>query len=66
MKLNLLKKKFKGKRILITGNTGFVGSWLSLLLSDLGANVLGFSQKKSEEVLKRNIWRTESNRFVNV
>ena len=48
MKLNLLKKKFKGKRILITGNTGFVGSWLSLLLSDLGANVLGFSQKKSD------------------
>jgi len=48
MKLNLLKKKFRGKKILITGNTGFVGSWLSLLLSDLGANVLGFSQKKSD------------------
>ena len=48
MKLNLLQKKFKRKKILITGNTGFVGSWLSLLLSDLGANVMGFSLKKSD------------------
>ena len=54
MKLKLLKKSFKGKKILITGNTGFVGSWLSLLLSDLGANVLGFSQKKSDSRFMSN------------
>ena len=34
---------YKNKRILITGNTGFKGSWLSLWLSNLGANVLGYS-----------------------
>ncbi len=32
-----------GKRILITGHTGFKGSWLSLWLSKLGANVIGYS-----------------------
>ena len=32
-----------GKRVLITGHTGFKGSWLSLWLSKLGANVIGYS-----------------------
>lgn len=38
---------FKNRKILITGHTGFVGSWLTLWLSRLyGANVIGFSLKK--------------------
>ena len=41
------KTFFKNKRILITGNTGFVGSNLSLVLSLFGAKVLGLSQKKA-------------------
>jgi CDP-glucose 4,6-dehydratase len=32
-----------GKRVLITGHTGFKGSWLSLWLSELGALVSGLS-----------------------
>tara|TARA_B100000686_G_scaffold343519_1_gene424507 strand:+ start:713 stop:1762 length:1050 start_codon:yes stop_codon:yes gene_type:complete len=48
MKLELLKKKFKGKKILITGNTGFVGSWLTILLNLLGAKILGYSLKKKD------------------
>ena len=32
-----------GKRVLVTGHTGFKGSWLSLLLKDLGASVIGIS-----------------------
>jgi CDP-glucose 4,6-dehydratase len=32
---------YQGKRVLITGHTGFKGSWLSLLLSHLGAQVTG-------------------------
>jgi CDP-glucose 4,6-dehydratase len=34
---------WKGKRIFLTGNTGFKGSWLSIWLESLGAEVLGFS-----------------------
>ncbi len=35
----------KNKRILITGHTGFKGSWLLKLLCDAGAEVLGYSLK---------------------
>ncbi|MEN6566127.1 MAG: CDP-glucose 4,6-dehydratase [Veillonellales bacterium] len=33
----------KGKRVLITGDTGFKGSWLAMVLHGLGANVVGFA-----------------------
>jgi CDP-glucose 4,6-dehydratase len=34
---------FRGKRVLITGHTGFKGSWLALWLHQLGAQVYGYS-----------------------
>lgn len=34
---------YKGKKVLITGNTGFKGSWLTVWLLDLGAEVAGYS-----------------------
>ena len=34
---------YKGKTVLITGDTGFKGSWLSIWLTLLGANVVGYS-----------------------
>lgn len=34
---------WKNKNVLITGNTGFKGSWLSIFLRELGANVVGYS-----------------------
>ncbi len=37
------KNFFKDKTILITGHTGFIGSWLTLWLQSLGSNVIGFS-----------------------
>ena len=38
-----LRETFAGRRVLITGDTGFKGSWLSLWLSDLGAETFGFA-----------------------
>jgi len=35
---------FKGKKVLITGHTGFKGSWLTTWLLKLGANVTGISK----------------------
>ena len=47
LKINLIgkimKKFFKNKKVLITGNTGFKGSWLSLWMNLYGAKVLGIS-----------------------
>lgn len=34
---------YKGKKVLITGNTGFKGSWLTVWLLKLGAEVVGIS-----------------------
>ena len=34
---------FHGKKVLITGHTGFKGSWLSLWLQSLGAEVIGYA-----------------------
>ena len=34
---------FRGKRVFLTGHTGFKGSWLSLLLIDAGAELTGYA-----------------------
>jgi CDP-glucose 4,6-dehydratase len=34
---------FEGKTVLVTGHTGFKGSWLTMWLVGLGANVVGYS-----------------------
>ena len=35
---------YKGKKVVITGNTGFKGSWLTVWLSKLKANLVGISK----------------------
>ena len=34
---------WQNKRVLITGNTGFKGSWLSIWLKELNAEVFGYA-----------------------
>ncbi len=37
------KSFWQGKKVFLTGHTGFKGSWLSLWLQDMGAEVTGYS-----------------------
>jgi len=39
----MFNKFYKGKRVLITGSSGFKGSWLAIWLKHLGAEVAGYS-----------------------
>ena len=39
----VISEFYKGKRVLVTGDTGFKGSWLSLWLSYMGADVVGYA-----------------------
>ena len=39
--IDIFNNFYKGKRVLVTGHTGFKGSWLSIWLHELGAEVVG-------------------------
>ena len=39
----MFQNTYKNKTVLVTGNTGFKGSWLSAWLLELGAQVIGLS-----------------------
>lgn len=41
---------YKGKKVLVTGNTGFKGAWLTFLLWSAGAEVAGYALKPDEEL----------------
>ena len=40
---------FKGKKVFITGVTGFKGSWLTYILDDIGAEIMGYSLSPAYE-----------------
>ena len=46
-----MKSFWKNRKVLITGSTGFKGSWLSTLLYTLGAKIYGYSLKQKVDLL---------------
>ncbi len=48
----MVNKFYKNKKILVTGATGFKGSWLCLWLNEIGANVygIGYSPNKNKNL----------------
>ena len=57
---------WKNKKILITGHTGFKGSWMALFLSHLNAKVYGYSleAKKESNYYKSNIKSILTDEFI--
>ncbi|OAA93670.1 CDP-glucose 4,6-dehydratase [Clostridium coskatii] len=49
MENNLFNNVYDGKRVLVTGHTGFKGSWLSIWLKKIGAKVIGYSLESPTE-----------------
>lgn len=47
--IDIFNNFYKGKRVLVTGHTGFKGSWLSIWLHELGAEVIGIAQDPYSE-----------------
>jgi|GEM_PF-7127811 len=41
---------YRGKNVLVTGHTGFKGSWLSLWLQSLGAEVFGVALAPTHQI----------------
>ena len=44
-----LRHAYEGRRVLVTGDTGFKGSWLSIALTELGAEVHGLALPNESE-----------------
>ena len=54
--MEIVSNFWHNKRVLITGHTGFKGSWLLLMLLEKGAKICGFSLSNTEEqILFENI-----------
>lgn len=51
---------YHGKKVLVTGNTGFKGAWLTYMLESAGANVTGYALKPNEEQALFHIAALES------
>ena len=41
---DIFQQFYKGKTVLVTGHTGFKGSWLTIWLREMGAKVIGLAQ----------------------
>lgn len=47
---------WRGRRVLVTGITGFKGSWLALWLERLGAEVTGFGSRSPSGAAAHTLW----------
>jgi len=50
IQINYFKKKFKNKKILITGHTGFKGAWLCQIFLMFGSKIMGVSNSKVSKI----------------
>lgn len=68
--MNSIEKDFWiGKKVLITGHTGFKGSWLSLILKKFNAKVFGLalpSLSKSDLFQIANVGDNVDNKFIDI
>ena len=54
------KTFWKNKKVLITGNTGFKGSWLTILLLEKKAKIIGISKKERKGLFLFNFLKLKN------
>ena len=61
MEISLITKDrlkfYNGKKVLLTGHTGFKGTWMSLALEQLGASIWGYSLPTGNEYVSDEFYR---------
>ncbi len=69
--MKLLEENYNDKTVIVTGHTGFKGSWLSLWLKILGAKVIGISKDVLNEkglynyLINGNVFKAEFFQDIN-
>ncbi len=53
--MNELRNTYSGKRVFVTGHTGFKGAWLIKILSDFGAILKGYALAPENEINLYNV-----------
>ena len=49
---------YKGKKVIVTGHTGFKGSWMCCVLVNVGAEVIGYSEVYFCKLFKQNFGKS--------
>ncbi|WP_413350799.1 CDP-glucose 4,6-dehydratase [Prochlorococcus sp. MIT 9116] len=57
---------WENKKVFITGNTGFKGTWLTILLLELGAKIKGYSLDEEKDSLFNKVSKQLKNQIENV
>ena len=57
---------YKGKTVLVTGHTGFKGSWLSIWLEKLGAEVIGYSLEEHPTIPSNFVLSNLKDKMVDI
>ena len=60
-----LRKFYNNKTVLITGHTGFKGSWLAYALNKFGAKVIGYSLPSAQKNSNFNILKLDK-KIINI
>ena len=64
--MTIKRKYWENKKVFITGNTGFKGTWLTILLLELGAKIKGYSLNIEKNSLFNKVSKELKNQIHNV
>ena len=59
MEINNLISAYKGKKVFLTGHTGFKGAWLSVVLNNIGSIIKGYSLEPEAKLSLYNLIKSD-------